>query len=37
MTDPSPKLRRRALETLSRDSLATVTAKLHLAVEDRRS
>jgi type I restriction enzyme M protein len=37
MTDPSPKLRRRALETLSRDSLATVTAKLGLEVEDRRS
>jgi len=37
MTDPSPKLRRKALEALSRDAVAAVTGKLDLVVEDRRA
>jgi type I restriction enzyme M protein len=37
MKDPSAKLRRQALEALSRDSLSTITSKLDLPVADRRA
>jgi len=37
MTDLSPRLRRKALEGLSRDALAAITGKLDLPVEDRRA
>ncbi len=37
MPDLSPKLRRKALEALSRDALAVVSTKLDLVVEDRRA
>jgi type I restriction enzyme M protein len=37
MTTPSGRLRRKALQALSRNALATVTTRLDLAVADRRS
>jgi molecular chaperone DnaK (HSP70) len=33
----SATMRRKALEALSRDTLASITAELRLAVEDRRA
>src|SRR6266540_6437219 len=37
MTDPAAKFRRKAIEALSRDTLASVTTKLELPVTDRRA
>lgn len=37
MADLSAKLRRKALEVLSRDALAAVVANLDVTVEDRRA